>query len=223
MEQRKRIAIYGGTFDPVHQGHIEIARRVTQLFEIDEFLLVPARVAPHKVDRPVSSAFHRYAMLALATSDESRISVSTVELDSGGPQYTVDTLARFRSCYEGPIDLAFVMGADSWSEITTWREWQRLITLANLIVVTRPGFDIRTDHLDGETASRITDLRGAENPEVGLNENEHRVYVTDAVQLPVSATEIRQAAANDEQKLDSLVPPEVAKYIRKYRLYRNQA
>jgi nicotinate-nucleotide adenylyltransferase len=223
MKQRKRIAIYGGTFDPVHQGHIEIARRVTRLFEIDEFLLVPARVAPHKVDRAVSSAFHRYAMLALATNDEPRISVSTVELDSAGPQYTVDTLARFRSSYEGPIDLAFVLGADSWSELTTWREWQRLITLANLIVVTRPGFEIRTDHVDSETASRITDLRGAEHREISPSGNEHKIYITDAVQLAVSATEIRQAAANDEQKLDSLVPPEVATYIRKYRLYRNQA
>ena len=68
MEQRKRIAIYGGTFDPVHLGHVEIARRVTQLFEIDEFIFVPARVAPHKLDREVSPALHRYAMLALATA-----------------------------------------------------------------------------------------------------------------------------------------------------------
>ena len=221
MEQRKRIAIYGGTFDPVHLGHLEIARRITRLFEIDEFLLVPARLAPHKVDRPVSSAFHRYAMLALATVDEPGISVSTVELDSAGPQYTVDTLAYFRSCYEQPLDLFFVMGADSWSEITTWREWRRLLTLANLIVVTRPGFEIRTDHVDSETASRIVDLRGTENHDVGLSYNEHKIYVTDAVQLAVSATEIRQAAT--AESLDSLVPPAVNNYIRKYRLYRNKA
>jgi nicotinate-nucleotide adenylyltransferase len=223
MEQRKRIAIYGGTFDPVHVAHIEIARRITRLFEIDEFLLVPARRAPHKVDRPVSSAFHRYAMLALATRDEPGISVSTVELDSAGPQYTVDTLAYFRSCYQGPLDLFFVMGADSWSEITTWREWRRLVTLANLIVVTRPGFEIRIDHVDSETASNIVDLRGKENYDAGLSDNEHKIYVTDAVQLGVSATEIRQAAAADVAGLNSLVPPDVNNYIRKYRLYRNKA
>jgi nicotinate-nucleotide adenylyltransferase len=222
MEQRKRIAIYGGTFDPVHLGHIEIARRITRLFEIDEFLLVPARLAPHKVDRPVSSAFHRYAMLALATGDEPGISVSTVELDSAGPQYTVDTLAYFRSSYQEPLDLFFVMGADSWSEITTWREWQRLITLANLIVVTRPGFEIRTDDVDSETASRIVDIRGTENHNTGLSDNGHKIYVTDAVQLAVSATEIRQTAA-DAGDLNSLVPPAVNNYIRKYRLYRNKA
>src|ERR1044072_3037451 len=128
MEQRKRIAIYGGTFDPVHRAHLEIARRVTELFEIDEFLFVPARVAPHKVDRDVSSAFHRYAMLALATSVDPRLSISTVELDGPGPRYTVDTLEYFRSHFKDAADLFFVMGADSWSEITTWREWQRLLT-----------------------------------------------------------------------------------------------
>lgn len=222
MKQRKRIAIYGGTFDPVHAGHLEIARRVTELFEIDEFLFVPARVAPHKVDREVSSAFHRYAMLALATRDEPRISLATFELDGPGREYTVDTLAYFRSQFDGVADLFFVMGADSWSEITTWREWRRLVTLANLIVVTRPGFEIRIDHVDREIAARILDLRAGAAQEI-VSDGELKIFVTDAVQLAVSATEIRQAAAGELNKLNSLVPPEVADYIRKYRLYGNQA
>lgn len=222
MKQRKRIAIYGGTFDPVHSGHLEIARRITELFEIDEFLFVPARVAPHKVDREVSSAFHRYAMLALATRDEPRISLATFELDGPGRQYTVDTLAYFRSQFVGAADLFFVMGADSWSEITTWREWRRLVTLANLIVVTRPGFEIRIDHVDSEIAARILDLRAGAAQEI-VSDGELKIFVTDAVQLAVSATEIRQAAAGELNKLNSLVPPEVADYIRKYRLYGNQA
>jgi nicotinate-nucleotide adenylyltransferase len=222
MKQRKRIAIYGGTFDPVHSGHLEIARRVTELFEIDEFLFVPARVAPHKIDREVSSAFHRYAMLALASRDEPRISLSTLELEGPGRQYTVDTLAYFRSHFNDLADLFFVMGADSWSEITTWREWRRLVTLANLIVITRPGFDIRIDHVAGEITSPIADLRGSKSHEIE-SDGEPRIYLTDAVQLAVSATEIRQAAAGESEKLNSLVPPEVVEYIKKYRLYRNEA
>ncbi len=220
MEQRKRIAIYGGTFDPVHLAHLEIARRVTQLFEIDEFLFVLARMAPHKVDRDVSSAFHRYAMLALATRDEPRVSISTVELEGPGPQYTVDTLEYFRSYFQGAADLFFVMGADSWSEITTWREWQRLVTLANVIVITRPGFEIRNNHVDAVTAARIEDVRGS-RPRMAAGEVSPKIFVTDAVQLSVSATEIRQAAAVDAAELNSLLPPEVAEYVRKYRLYRN--
>ena len=136
---QKRIAVYGGTFDPVHAGHLEIARTVTQLFEIDEFLFVPARQAPHKQDAQVSSAIDRYAMLALATQDDARFRVSTVELESGATQYTVDTLQQFRGQLDETVELFFVMGADSWMEITSWREWERLLALSNHIVVTRPG------------------------------------------------------------------------------------
>ena len=97
MDQRQRIAIYGGTFDPVHLGHIEIALRVSQLFAIDQFLFVPARVPPHKVDREVSSGFHRHAMLALATAPHAKLCVSTFELERPERQYTVDTLDHFRA------------------------------------------------------------------------------------------------------------------------------
>ena len=220
QEMRKRIAIYGGTFDPVHSGHLEIARRVTELFAIDEFLFMPARVAPHKLDREVSGALHRYAMLALATRTEPRLSISTFELDGPGRQYTVDTLSHFRGQLGELTDLFFVMGADSWSEITTWRDWRRLLTLANLIVVTRPGYEISAAQMDAETAARIVDKRGAnENPDTSETGTQ-KVFVTDAVMRDVSATAIRRAANEDACKLNGLVPLEVAEYIRKYRLYR---
>ena len=224
MEQRKRIAIYGGTFDPVHSGHMEIARRVTQLFEIDEFLFVPARVAPHKFDREVSPALHRHAMLALATQADPRLCVSTFELDGPGRQFTVDTLSWFRSRFGDASDLFFVMGADSWAEITTWYEWRRLLTLANLIVVTRPGYDIRSDQVDAETAAKVLDFRESAASE-HLNAIEHgvqKIFVTNAVMFDVSATEIRRAAENNSNELNRLVPLEVAEYIRKYHLYRNR-
>src|SRR5258705_272523 len=142
MEQPKRIAIYGGTFDPVHSGHLEIARRVTQFFGIDEFLFVPARVAPHKLDREVLSALHRYAMLALATRADSRLCVSTFELDGPGRQYTVDTLYHFRSRFGEAAEVFFVMGADSWAEINTWREWRRRRALGHLIGAKRPAYEV---------------------------------------------------------------------------------
>ena len=222
QEMRKRIAIYGGTFDPVHSGHLEIARRVSQLFGIDEFLFVPARAAPHKQDRESLPALHRYAMLVLATRADQRLSVSTFELDGQGQQYTVDTLFHFRSQFGEAADLSFVLGADSWAEITTWREWRRLLTLANLIVVTRPGYEISAAQVGAETASSIVDLRGATESAGTGAPGSKKIFVTDAVMLDVSATEIRRAAGeNDSEKLNELVPLEVAEYIRKYRLYRN--
>ena len=222
MEQPKRIAIYGGTFDPVHSGHLEIARRVTQFFGIDEFLFVPARVAPHKLDREVLPALHRYAMLALATRVDSRLCVSTFELDGPGRQYTVDTLYHFRLRFGESAELFFVMGADSWAEITTWREWRRLMTLANLIVVTRPGYEIAAAPATAETAASIVDVRGATEVSGASEPGSPKVFVTDAVLIDVSATEIRRAVSEDDNdKLTRLVPLEVAEYIRKYRLYRN--
>ena len=199
MDQRKRIAIYGGTFDPVHMGHLEIGRRVSQVFEIDQFLFVPAYQAPHKQDRQPTSGFHRYAMLALATHKDRVLCVSTFEMQARGRQYTVDTLAHFRRHFGESAELFFVMGADSWMEITTWRKWEKLTTLVNLIVVTRPGFKL-------------------EVPEP----QRKKVFVSDAVMIDVSATQVRRAAREgNEQILSKLVPLEVANYIRKYGLYRN--
>jgi nicotinate-nucleotide adenylyltransferase len=161
-------------------------------------------------------------MLVLATNAEPRLCISTFELDEPERQYTVDTLSYFRSRFGADADLFFVLGADSWTEITTWYQWQRLLTLANLIVVTRPGFEVATDHL-GEAAATVVDVRGLKTELGGrIGEGPPKIFVTDAVMLDVSATESRQAAReNQSGRLNSLVPLEVADYIRKYRLYRN--
>src|SRR2546421_5574792 len=135
---KKRIALYGGTFDPIHLGHLEVATKVSRLFEIDDLLFVLAQVAPHKLLREVTPALHRYAMLALATQDEPRLLISTFELDAPDRCYTVDTLAHFKSKFAESADLFFIMGADSWSEIMTWHECDRLLAMTNHIIVRRP-------------------------------------------------------------------------------------
>jgi nicotinate-nucleotide adenylyltransferase len=96
MCARRRIGLYGGTFDPVHQGHLDVARRVGKLFEIDEIIFVPAQLAPHKLGRPVTPAIHRYAMLVLATKDDEQLRISTFELDAPDRRYTFDTLTHFQ-------------------------------------------------------------------------------------------------------------------------------
>jgi nicotinate-nucleotide adenylyltransferase len=225
MEQRKRIAIYGGTFDPVHSGHLQIARRVLEFFAIDEFLFMPARMAPHKFDRVIASPLHRYTMLALATNADARLFISTYELDAPERRYTVDTLRHFRSQFGESTDLFFVMGTDSWAEITTWRDWQLLLILANFIVVTRPGYEFSNVHVGEMTAARVVDLRGLKDADVSqsLEPGTPKIFVTDAEMLDISATEVRTAARQDlSERLDLLVPHEVANYIRKYQLYRNQ-
>jgi nicotinate-nucleotide adenylyltransferase len=200
MLEGKRIALYGGTFDPVHLGHLEVARRVSELFEIEKVVFIPAQVAPHKIGRPVTEPIHRYAMLVLATQDDPRLIVSTFELDAPNRRYTVDTVAEFQRMLGNDTELFFIMGADSWSEITTWREWERLLKMTNHIVVTRPGYEVPPA------------------PE-GLGD---RIFFTDAVMKDISATNIRRlASAGRHDELKGLVPETVANYIRKYGIYRD--
>ncbi len=219
MSGKKRIALYGGTFDPVHLGHLAVARTISQIFEIDELLFVPAWIAPHKRSRDVTPALHRYAMLALATQQDASLRISSFELESPGRSYTVETLAHFEAELGESAELFFVMGADSWSEIQTWKEWHRLLTMANHIVITRPGYELELSGIDAEVAGRIVDLRKGLTARPTINGKQ--IFFTDAVQLEISATEIRRAARQQEfQRLRELVPESIADYIVKYELYR---
>jgi nicotinate-nucleotide adenylyltransferase len=200
MSGPKRIALYGGTFDPVHLGHLEVARRVSELFEIEKVIFVPAQIAPHKVGRPVTEPIHRYAMLALATQDDPGLVISTFELDDPQRRYTVDTIAEFQRRFGDETELFFIMGADSWSEITTWRDWERLLTMTNHIVVTRPGYEVPPA------------------PE-GWRD---RILFSDAVMKDISATDVRRLASEGcYEELEKLVPQSVANYITKYGIYRD--
>jgi nicotinate-nucleotide adenylyltransferase len=221
---RRRIAVYGGTFDPVHVGHEAVARNLSELFALDEFVFVPAYVAPHKRDRRVSPALDRYAMLALATQGERPFRVSAAEITKPERPYTVETLTSFRESLGETARLFFVMGADSWEEITTWREWERVLGLTDQLVVTRPGYELPTGHVTEAVRERIVDVRGAGRG--GVEEELQkgggpRVYLTDAANVRAAATDVRAAVARgDWESLGALVAPAVAEYIRKYGLYR---
>jgi len=221
MMALQRAAIYGGTFDPVHRGHIEVARRVLQLFELDEVLFVPACVPPHKTVN--SSAFHRFAMLALATEQDAPLRISTIELDEPERRYAVDTVERMQAEIGANRRLFFMMGADSWSEITTWHEWQRLLRMCDLIVVTRPGYEL-SDNIPNE-AGQVVDVRGMSEREISEvlgSASGPRTFFTDAVMIDISATAIRTAArAGAGERLREMVPASVASYIEKYQLYKN--
>lgn len=224
MDGSKRIGLYGGTFDPVHIGHIAVARTLAKLFALDEVLFIPAHIAPHKRVMNVTPALHRYAMLALATQHDTTLRVSTVELDAPERPYTVETLARLRAESGQRARLFFVMGVDSWIEITTWREWERVLTLTDHIVVTRPGYEWSAAHVTPSIRERVIDLRGMDQSrivEAMQDSTGAKIYVTDALNMNVSATAIRRAIRDDETgEWVSLVPPPVADYISKYRLYR---
>ena len=228
---KKRIAFYGGSFDPVHRGHLEIARRLTETFELDEFVFIPAFHAPHKKRTKPTSAFCRFAMLALATKDLPTVKISEIELNVPEKPYTFETLTRIKNEF-ADAEIFFVMGADSWEEITTWREWETVLTIVNIIVVTRPGYEIGFSHVTEKVRARIVDLRknGLGSSALGLRESEttkdqrpkteYRIFITDAVQLDISATEIRRKIREKDDGWRADVTEEVAKYIEKYQIYK---
>jgi nicotinate-nucleotide adenylyltransferase len=218
---RQRIGVYGGTFDPIHNGHFRVAEAILRSFAMDRMLFVPAYVPPHKRGREIGSPYHRLAMLALATADSPQMFISTIELEAPARPYTIETLQRLRhECHNA--QLFFVMGADSFKEITMWREYERILNEYDCIVAIRPGYHDGRDiaaHLAQHLQVRIIDLRGGLLPSDGTLTTPH-IYLTDYVAVDISSTDAREIASKG-RKLDDLVPPAVAAYIVKYRLYQN--
>ena len=214
---RPRIAFYGGSFDPVHNGHLAIAHALVEQFGLDEFVFIPAFHAPHKVRLKPTSAYDRYAMLCLITANMPNISISKMEIEMPERPYSVETLTRINE--ERPEDeIFFVMGADSWMDIKTWRNWEKVLSISNHIVVTRPGYEISVDHVTDEIRGRIVDLRQPNRKQIERN-NVRGIHITDVVNHDISATGIRARVRDGHQTWQQDVPAEVAIYIEKYQIY----
>jgi nicotinate-nucleotide adenylyltransferase len=218
----KRVAFYGGSFDPPHRGHLAVALALLTQFELDEFVFIPAFHAPHKTRLTPTSAYDRYAMLCLVTQNEPNISVSKMEIELPDRPYSIETLTRLNA--PRPDDeIFFVIGADSWMDIKTWREWEKVLTMTNIIVVTRPGVEIGFDHVTDEIRSRIVDLRNESERgaiATGFRSGKPSIYITDAVNLDISATDIRRKVRENDPTWSEDVPAEVANYIEKYQIYK---
>jgi nicotinate-nucleotide adenylyltransferase len=219
-ERLRRIGVYGGTFDPIHNGHLRVAAAIVEAFALERLLFVPAFVPPHKRARAVSASYHRYAMAVLATLDQPALMVSTIELERPAQPYTIETLGRLQAANPG-AQLFFVMGADSFADVTSWREHQRLLREHRIIVAVRPGYrrgEALTAHLTPRLQAQVVDLRGGQQPRPE-SLAAPQIYLTDYVTVDVSATGIRKAVA-ESRPIEQMVPPAVAGYIAKYGLYR---
>ncbi len=189
-----KIGVMGGTFDPIHHGHLVAASEVADRFGLDEVVFVPTGQPWQKGDRPVSRAEDRYLMTVVATASNPRFTVSRVDVDRGGPTYTVDTLRDLRR--ERPdADLFFITGADALGAILSWRDADELFSLAHFIGVTRPGYELEDDHLPAGS-----------------------VTLVEVPAMAISSTDCRRRVA-EGHPVWYLVPDGVVQYIAKRGLY----
>ena len=191
----------GGTFDPIHHGHLVAASEVQAWFDLDEVVFVPTGEPWQKSDRLVSPAEHRYLMTVVATASNPRFKVSRVDIDRGGPTYTIDTL-RDLTARHPDTDLYFITGADALAEIFTWRDADELFELARFVGCTRPGYEMNLNTL-GEIPS-------------------DRVTILEIPALAISSTECRERRQKGEP-VWYLVPDGVVQYIAKHDLYATSA
>ena len=224
----QNVALYGGTFDPVHLGHLAVARQAAEKFHLERVLLCPADVQPLKARQPVTNFHHRYAMLALALQGEPRFLPSLLEAPeivraSGQPaSYTVDTVRRMRAHLSPSTRLFFLIGMDAFQLIAKWRSPVELLRSAEFIVASRPGFPLKDVLRALPDELRPSQTGAAELPRTGsLHSNGATLHLLPELNEEASATAIRQAARQGVG-LHTLVPPAVADYIVKLKLYAGQ-
>jgi nicotinate-nucleotide adenylyltransferase len=198
----RRVGVMGGTFDPIHHGHLVAAEEARWQFGLDRVVFVPTG-QPWQKAAGVSDAEDRYLMTVIATASNPAFSVSRLEIDSPGPTYTVDTLRRLRAELDPDVRLFFVTGADAVLQILTWKDPDEVLALAELIAATRPGHDL------ADLAEKVPAAAG-------------RVHPMRIPALAISSTEIRARVAAGAP-IQYLVPEGVARYIEKRGLYREPA
>lgn len=213
----QRIAVYGGSFDPFHTGHLVPTVRAQETFQFDAVHFVPAGSPPHKQGEPLTPITHRLSMVALATLPFERFFAADDEVFVDGLSYTVKTVKRFRDRYPGAL-LYFLLGSDSFSQLSTWESWEELVELAHLVVLHRAhiwGSDLRRRVPERLRSRMVVVEPFARVPDP----TEQTVYLLNHDPFPISATDVRQRLRAG-QPIRELVPHEVNSYIEKYRLYR---
>lgn len=197
----KSIGIMGGTFDPIHNGHIAIAQKVMERYGLDEVVFVPSGNPPHKKERRITDATHRLAMVKAAIENIPGFSFSTMEIDRKGYSYALDTVNEFYEIYGRDIDLYFITGADAIAEIATWHRADELMKKCSFIAAARPGYHI------GEAYRNIKETFG------------NHLFLFEETAHNESSSEIRQRIAEGKDVF-AMLPPAVEGYIREHELYK---
>jgi nicotinate-nucleotide adenylyltransferase len=213
-----RIGILGGTLDPIHCGHVAAAAATRDAFELSQVFLVPSHVPPHRPIQPIASPFHRFAMAALAVSGQARLCASDDELRAGGPSFTADTLERWHARGYAAWQILFIIGADAFAEIETWRRYPAVLDLANFVVVSRPGHTIEA------LASQLPELapRMRSSKDGTFKAANSVIFLLQTATPDVSSTIVRERLGRG-QSITGLVPTLVETHIHQHQLYCSSA
>lgn len=205
LRPQNRIGIFGGTFNPVHMGHLVMAQDALELFELSKVIFVPCACPPHKTSNDVASAEHRLAMLQAALEGDLRFEVSDIEIRRGGVSYSIDTAREIKKHHLG-CELFFIIGADSLPELRLWKEISQLLDLCRFVTIARPGVDLNDpglrDPMPGDARSRLL-----------------RDQIRVGHMINISSTDIRYRIA-EGMSIRYLVHPAVEMYIAEHSLFR---
>jgi len=197
----QRIGIMGGTFDPIHYGHLVTAEQAHYQFNLDKVVFVPSGLPPHKVGKHITSPGHRHMMTVLATTSNPHFEVSSIEVDRVGPSYTIDTVRAFRDRYGDEAGLYFITGADAILEMLEWKDSDTLLELCEFIAATRPGYALHN--------GRIEEI---------FVEQANRIHFFEVPALAISSTDIRERLRQG-RPVRYLLPDIVVSYIERAELY----
>jgi nicotinate-nucleotide adenylyltransferase len=215
----RRVGLFGGTFNPIHLGHLRGAEEIREAFGLDEVVFIPAALPPHKVTEKIIKADHRLEMVELATQKNPHFSTSDVELKRSGKSYSIDTIRHFRQRY--PISLFFILGRDAFVEIETWKEFQDLFSLCNFIVMTRPGSS-KSSSPSFLPRSLISAFQYDQEAGAWIHFSGCKLFFKEINFLDISSTKVRELIEK-EASVRYLVPPDVEDYVRMHGLYRPSA
>lgn len=213
MTQPRRIGILGGTFDPIHRGHLDVGRVAEQTLQLSRVYVIPSNVPPHR-RQTFASAFHRFAMTAMAVADHPEWRASDLELRNAGPSFSAVTLKQFHDRGYPPSELFFIIGADAFMDIATWRDYPKILDWTHFAVVSRPG------HPAGALRYRLPALaaRMAHPPIEAMQAMDPLIILIDEPTADVSSTTIRERRAQN-LPIGDLVVPRVAQHIEQHGLY----
>jgi nicotinate-nucleotide adenylyltransferase len=205
----KSVAIFGGTFNPIHFGHLSIAEEIRTKFNLDKIIFVPTNQPPHKDQSDLVSARQRWLMTHLATVSNPCFEVSTFEIDNGGKSYSIDTIKHFHKHFGDKVKLHFIIGADMLVEIASWKNIGEILKLCRFIVVSRPGYDVQKIFDQYFLASKNMTI---------ASELIGNILVEDVAMFDISSTTIRQKI-KEWKSIKYLVPEPVEQFIHNQQLY----